>query len=58
MIPGPGGWVTKKQTESENKPTALIPLSETKGIREDKIREDKIRKDKKRKEKIRLDKIR
>jgi hypothetical protein len=27
--------------ESENKPTALIPLSETKGIREDKIKEDK-----------------
>lgn len=29
--------------ESENKPTALIPLSETKGIREDKIKEDKIK---------------
>jgi hypothetical protein len=28
--------------ESENKPTALIPLSETKAIREEKIKEDKI----------------
>ena len=28
--------------ESENKPTALIPLSETKGIREEEIKEDKI----------------
>ena len=39
--------------ETENKPTALISLSETKGIREDKIREDKRREDK-----IRLDEIR
>ena len=30
--------------ETENKPTALISLSETKGIREDKIRLDEIRK--------------
>ena len=45
-INGAKGGRPKKQTESENKPTALIPLSETKGIREDKIREDKIREDK------------
>lgn len=31
--------------ETENKPTALISLSETKGIREDKIRLDEIRKE-------------
>ncbi len=34
---GAKGGRPKKPTESENKPTALIPLSETKGIREDKI---------------------
>lgn len=42
-INGAKGGRPKKQTESENKPTALIPLSETKGIREDKIKEDKIK---------------
>lgn len=40
---GAKGGRPKKPTESENKPTALIPLSETKGIREDKIIEDKIK---------------
>jgi uncharacterized phage protein (TIGR02220 family) len=39
---GAKGGRPKKPIESENKPTALIPLSETKGIREDKIKEDKI----------------
>jgi uncharacterized phage protein (TIGR02220 family) len=39
---GAKGGRPKKPSESENKPTALIPLSETKGIREDKIKEDKI----------------
>jgi hypothetical protein len=34
---GAKGGRPKKPIESENKPTALIPLSETKGIREDKI---------------------
>ena len=40
-----GGRPKKEKSnpkESENKPTALIPLSETKGIREDKIKEDEI----------------
>ena len=32
-------------TKSENKPTALIPLSETKGIREDKSKEENKRED-------------
>lgn len=45
-INGAKGGRPKKQKESENKPTALIPLSETKGIREDKIKEDKIKEDK------------
>jgi hypothetical protein len=40
---GSKGGRPKKPIESENKPTALIPLSETKAIREDKIREEKIR---------------
>lgn len=40
---GAKGGRPKKPTESENKPTALIPLSETKAIREDKIKEDKIK---------------
>ena len=43
---GAKGGRPKKPTESENKPTALIPLSETKGIREDKIIEEKKRKEK------------
>jgi hypothetical protein len=40
-----GGRPKKAKTnpkENENKPTALIPLSETKGIREEEIKEDKI----------------
>ena len=40
---GAKGGRPKKQTESENKPTALFSLSETKGIREDKIIEYEIR---------------
>jgi hypothetical protein len=40
---GAKGGRPKKPSESENKPTALISLSETKGIREDKIKEDKIK---------------
>ena len=44
---GAKGGRPKKPTESENKPTALIPLSETKGIREDKIIEDEIKEDNK-----------
>jgi hypothetical protein len=40
---GAKGGRPKKPTESENKPTALIPLSETKGIREDEIKEDEIK---------------
>jgi hypothetical protein len=40
---GAKGGRPKKPIESENKPTALIPLSETKGIREDKIKEYNIK---------------
>ena len=36
------GGRPKKTKKSENKPDALIPLSEPKGIREDKIKEDDI----------------
>jgi len=36
------GGRPKKPNKSETKPTALIPLSETKGMREDKIRKEEI----------------
>ena len=45
-INGAKGGRPKKPTESENKPTALIPLSETKGIREEDIKEYNIKENK------------
>lgn len=44
-INGKLGGRPKKQKETEKKPTALNSLSETKGIRRDKIKEDNIKKE-------------